>query len=117
MNIARMIKRKLRVRFRRQHGPEPRKSLGDKWRKPKGIDSKKRIERKDKGPVVKIGYRTPRVIRGIHPSGMPEVIVHNPSELEGLSGVVVRIARTVGARKRAVIVEKAKELGLKVINP
>ncbi len=117
MNVKRLIMRKLRVKFRRQHGPEPRRSLGDKWRRPKGIDSKKRIERKDKGPVVKIGYRTPRVIRGLHPSGYPEVIVYNPWELEGLSGVVVRIARTVGARKRAQILEKAKELGLKVVNP
>ncbi len=110
-----ILEKKKRPRFIRQITPGKR--LKKCWRKPKGIDSKKRIERKDKGPVVKIGYRVPKALRYLHPSGYPEVLVHNPSELEGLSGVVIRIAATVGRRKRAAIIEKAKELGLKVVNP
>ena len=116
MNVARLIKKKKRFRFLRQRTPGKRR-LKMSWRKPKGIDSPKRIERKEKGRVVKIGYRTPKVIRHLHPSGYPEVIVHNPSELEGLEGVVVRIAATVGRRKRIEIIKKAEELGLKVVNP
>jgi len=70
------------------------------WRRPRGIDSPKRVEVKSKGRVVKIGYRSPSSIRGLHPSGLPEVIVYNPDELDGLKDVAVRIGRTVGARKR-----------------
>ncbi len=116
MNVVRMIKKKKRFKFLRQRTPGKRR-LKMSWRKPKGIDSPKRVERKEKGRVVKIGYRTPRLIRFLHPSGLPEVIVHNPTELEGLKGVVVRIASTVGRKKRMEIVRKAEELGLKVINP
>ena len=110
-----ILEKKKRPRFIRQM--TPKKRLKECWRKPKGIDSKKRVERKDKGPVVKVGYRTPRRLRYLHPSGYPEVLVYNPSELEGLSGVVIRIARTVGKKKREAIVRAAKELGLKVVNP
>jgi len=116
MNIAKLIKKKKRFRFVRQRTPGKRR-LKMSWRKPKGIDSPKRIERKEKGRVVKIGYRTPKLIRDLHPSGLPEVIVYNPSELEGLEGVVIRIASTVGRRKRLEIVKRAEELGLRVVNP
>jgi len=116
VNVVRLIKKKRRFKFLRQRTPGKRR-LKMSWRKPRGIDSPKRIERKEKGRVVKIGYRTPKLIRGLHPSGFPEVIVHNPSELEGLKDVVIRIGRTVGRKKRMEIVKRAEELGLRVINP
>jgi large subunit ribosomal protein L32e len=116
MKTAKLIKKKKRFRFIRQRTPGKRR-LNMSWRRPKGIDSPKRIERKEKGRVVKIGYRTPKAIRYLHPSGMEEVLVYNPSELDGMKDVVIRIASTVGKRKRKEIVKKAEEMGLKVINP
>jgi large subunit ribosomal protein L32e len=89
------------------------------WRKPKGIDSKMR--RQDKGwpALVRIGYRGPAEARGIHPSGHYEHLVHTVAELERLTpGTdVARIGSTVGARKRAAILARAKELGIRVLNP
>jgi large subunit ribosomal protein L32e len=89
------------------------------WRKPKGVDSKMR--RQDKGwpPLVRVGYRGPSEARGLHPSGHYEVLVHRPGDLEGLvpGRDVARIGRTVGARKRASILERATELGIRVVNP
>ncbi|RLF05048.1 MAG: 50S ribosomal protein L32e, partial [Thermoprotei archaeon] len=93
--------------------------LDDSWRSPRsGLDNKIRLERKGFPARVKVGYRGPRAVRGLHPSGKVEVLVHNPAELEGLDpGVhVVRIASTVGARKRGEILRRAEELGLKVVN-
>lgn len=116
MNIPKLIKKKKRFRFIRQRTPGKRR-LNMSWRRPKGIDSPKRIERKDKGRVVKIGYRTPKSIRYLHPSGYPEIIVYNSSELDGLKDVVIRIASTVGKKKRLEIIKRAEELGLRVINP
>ncbi|MDG6910858.1 MAG: 50S ribosomal protein L32e [Nitrososphaerota archaeon] len=89
------------------------------WRKPKGVDSKMR--RQDKGwpPLVRIGYRGPVAARGLHPSGHFEVIVHRPGDLEPLvpGRDLARIGGTVGAKKRAAIIERATELGIRVVNP
>lgn len=78
-----------------------------------------RLRKKGWPPIVRVGYRSPRIIRGLHPSGLEEVLVHNPSELEGLDPKtrVVRIAHVVGRRKRAAIVEAAEEMGFVVLNP
>ncbi len=89
------------------------------WRKPKGVDSKMR--RQDKGwpPLVRVGYRGPAAARGLHPSGHFEVIVYRPGDLATLvpGRDVARIGGTVGAKKRATIIERATELGIRVVNP
>ncbi len=92
--------------------------LGDKWRRPKGLDNKIGHEIKGYPAKVKVGYGSPRLARGRHPSGYAEVLVHNPRELEGLDPALhaIRIAHTVGRRKRIEILKKAEELGLKVLN-
>jgi large subunit ribosomal protein L32e len=87
------------------------------WRRPKGIDSAMRFKRKSRPKSVEIGYRSPKIVRGFHPSGFQEVLVHNIKELENInSECVVRISHTVGLRKKLLIIEKAKELGLRVLN-
>lgn len=68
------------------------------------------------GAMPKIGYKNPQSIRGLHSSGLPEVLVNNAPELDGLKGVVVRIASSVGARKRKVIAEKARTLKIRIVN-
>jgi large subunit ribosomal protein L32e len=89
------------------------------WRKPKGVDSKMR--RQDKGwpPLVRVGYRGPVAARGLHPSGHFEKLVHRPLDLDGLvpGRDVARIGGTVGAKKRDAILERATELGIRVVNP
>ncbi len=95
------------------------KRVQGSWRKPRGLDNKIRLEIKGYPPKVKIGYRAPKLVRGVHPSGFKEVIVHSPEELEGLNPRVyaVRIAASVGLRKRLTIIRRATELGLVVLNP
>ena len=89
------------------------------WRKPKGVDNK--VRRQDKGwpSLVRVGYRGPAGARGLHPSGHYEAIVHRSADLEGLvpGRDVARIGRTVGAKKRDMILERATELGIRVVNP
>lgn len=94
------------------------KRLGTSWRRPKGLDDKHRLKRKGYPPAVEVGYRSPKTVRGYHPSGYKEKIVSNPNELEEIDPKVyaIRIAHTVGKRKRIEIVKKALKLGLKILN-
>jgi large subunit ribosomal protein L32e len=89
------------------------------WRKPKGVDNK--VRRQDKGwpALVRVGYRGPPESRGLHPSGHIEVLVYRPADLEGLvpGRNVARIGGTVGAKKRELILGRANELGIRVVNP
>lgn len=103
--------------FKRQ-GSSRHKRVGDSWRKPKGVDSKMRKEKSGKPPLVKIGYRKPESERGIHPSGYEEVLVHNPQEVEGIDPETeaIRIASSVGSRKREKILEAAEEHDIEVLN-
>ncbi len=93
------------------------KSVKARWRRPRGTHNKKRMKFKWTGAMPRIGYRNPLELRGLHSSGMKEVLVNNLKEVEGLKDVVVRIAAAVGAKKRKVIEEKAKALHLRVVNP
>jgi large subunit ribosomal protein L32e len=88
------------------------------WRKQRGLDNK--IRRKIKGwpPGPSTGYKGPKIARGLHPSGYREVIVHNVQDLSAVDPATqaIRIAHTVGKRKRALIIDEAKKLELKILN-
>lgn len=90
-----------------------------RWRKPRGTANKKRMRWKSCGSSPRVGYKNPALLRGIHPCGMREFIVRNVKELDGIDKktTAVRIVSAVGRRKRAAIEAKAKELGLRVLNP
>ncbi|MEM1515423.1 MAG: 50S ribosomal protein L32e [Candidatus Bathyarchaeia archaeon] len=92
--------------------------VDDSWRKPRGIDSKMRREVKGCPAKVKIGYRGPRKARGLHPSAYREVIVYNIGDLSRVDPKTeaIRIAHTVGAKKRNEIISKARELGIRILN-
>ncbi len=88
------------------------------WRKPKGIDNHMRLSVKGWPHLVKIGYRGPRKIRGLHPSGYRDVLVHNFEELEKLSPSLdaARLGGGVGKKKKVQLVRRAKELNIRVLN-
>ncbi|MGC9444361.1 MAG: 50S ribosomal protein L32e [Candidatus Methanospirareceae archaeon] len=111
-----MTKRR-RIKFER-YGWRSKKKLSKSWRRPRGHDNKMREHIAAKGPHVTVGYRRKKEERGLHPSGVREVLVHNAKELEeAAAGTAVRIAATVGKRKRGDIETAAAELGLRVLNP
>jgi len=105
-------------KFRRQEWFRFRR-LGEKWRRPRGKDSKMRMGKSGKPAMPAVGYKSSKLLRGLHPSGLAEVIVSSPRDIEGVnpSKQVVRIASSVGRRKREQIIARAKELGIRVLNP
>jgi len=95
------------------------KRVKENWRRPRGIDSKMRRKVKGWPATVNIGYRGPKLARGLHPSALREVLVYNSDDLREIDPETeaIRIAHTVGARKRAEILSRARELGIHVLNP
>lgn len=92
--------------------------LKENWRRPRGIDNKMRRKIKGWPPTVNVGYRSPKAARGLHPSGFEEVLVHNVEELKNVNPKTeaVRIAHTVGKRKRAQILMQARKKKITVLN-
>ena len=89
------------------------------WRKPKGFDSKMRIQKKGWPAIVKIGYRGPKLARGLHPSGFYDKLVYNIDELNYLDPKTdaIRISSKIGKRYKLNIVKTAEQLGFHILNP
>ena len=96
-----------------------KKKLKDVWRKPRGLHNKKRKNILGKGEMARPGYGSPAAVKGLHPSGFEEVLLSRAKDLDNVDPATqaIRIARTVGQRKRMDIVKKAQSLGLKILNP
>ena len=94
------------------------KSVKARWRKPRGTHNKKRMKFQFMGALPKIGYRNAVKTRGLHPGGSREVLVNNMTELESLGEgkVVVRLASTLGGKKRKALEDRAKTLKLVILN-
>lgn len=92
--------------------------LGEKWRKPRGMHSKMRVHMRYRGKNVRIGYRGPKDVRGLHPSGFVEVLVFNVNDLRDINPKTqaVRIGHGVGAKKRKDIVDTATKKEIRVLN-
>ncbi|MCQ2055918.1 MAG: 50S ribosomal protein L32e [archaeon] len=93
--------------------------LEEVWRRPKGIHSKMKRNLKRRPPVVDIGFRGPTKARGLHSSGFEEIFVCNVTDLEKVVDAkiqAVRISGTVGTKKRIDIQNRAKELGIRILN-
>lgn len=94
-------------------------SLGKKWRAAKGNQNKLRMHIRDKGFMPDPGYGSPAAVRGFHPSGLEEMRVFNAEQLEKVEPkrYAVRIAGSVGKKKRLEIMKKAESLKIKILNP
>jgi len=92
--------------------------LKENWRNPRGLDNKVRMYIKGWPPPVSSGYGGPRVSRGLHPSGYEEVMVYNVEQVSKvtLKTQAVRIAHTVGKRKRTGILAEARKKKIIVLN-
>ena len=93
--------------------------IKDHWRKPKGIDNHMRLNLRGWPKVVNVGYRSPKQVRHLHPSGNEEVAVHNIGDLAIIDPEtqVARIGGSVGTKKRINIVREADLRSIRVLNP
>jgi len=115
---------KEKVRLEKKKGKFKRPNFGrvkkvpDRWRRPIGIDSRQQNQCKDKPPLPKVGYSTPKKVKGLHPTGYEPVRITNLAGLEAVDKKTqaVVLASSLGKRQRTEIQDKAKELGIQILN-
>jgi len=92
--------------------------LKENWRRPHGLDNKVRKRFKGWPARVSAGYRGPKSARALHPSGFQELLVYNVDDLKHVepASQAVRIAHTVGQRKRVQILTEARKKKIVVLN-
>lgn len=94
------------------------KRVKDSWRKARGIDSKTREKRKSGVKSPTIGYRGPKKVRGLHPSGYIEVLIFTFDDLKNLNKNkhAIKISGKLGAKKRIVLTDYCQRRGFKILN-
>ncbi|MFX1346356.1 MAG: 50S ribosomal protein L32e [Promethearchaeota archaeon] len=94
------------------------KRVKDSWRKARGIDSKTRKKKKlgVKSPTV--GYRGPKNVRRLHPSGYLEVLITTSDDLKNLNKNkhALKISGKLGVRKRIMLTDYCQRRGFKILN-
>lgn len=102
--------------FIRQEYPA-RKNLKKTWRKPKGIHSKMRKKKLGKRKQPSVGYKSPRLVRGLSKEGLIPILIQSLNDLVKVTkNHIIILSRTVGNKKRIEILKKIKEKGFKIQN-
>ena len=112
-----MVNPRKKPKFLKQ-GARYLKRVKKRWRRPGGRHSKLKVREKSKGSMPSVGYRAPKKLRGLHPSGFREILIQNLNDLERIDREkeAGRISSRIGKKKRKVILERAKELNVKILN-
>lgn len=119
LEVRRTLNRRRPIFGRQQANRYRRIGRDGAWRRPRGMQSKQRRHYGYRPKIVRVGYRSPAEVRGLVPSGFLPIIVRTPRDLEAIDGKTEAaiIARTLGTRRRLVLEEEARRLGIRVLNP
>ncbi|KAI1280356.1 60S ribosomal protein L32 [Halotydeus destructor] len=111
---------KKRVGRVKRHQSDRYLRVKESWRKPKGIDNRVRRRFKGQTRMPKIGYGNAKKTRHMLPNGFKKVVVNNIKELEVLllqnRRYCAEIAHGISSKNRRNIVERAKQLSIRVTN-
>jgi len=117
---SKKIVKKRRSLFVRHHGDRFLR-MGQKWRKPRGIDNVTRRRWKGSKPMAKIGFGSNGKTKHLRPNHFYTFLIHNVKELEVLlmhnTTHIGEIAHSVSFKSRKDIVARAKQLDIKLTNP
>jgi len=92
--------------------------LTRKWRNPRGVDSKIRLNKRGYRVGPSKGYKSPQEVRHALPSGMKPVMISNLSDLSKINKAEEAgiIYSQVGLRKRIEILKEAEKKGIIIAN-
>lgn len=102
-----------------RHDAHKKKRAGNPvWRRPKGRQNKMRLHKKGYARARSTGFGSPKAVYGLSQEGLKQIVVNNLAELSLLDpktdGAI--ISRAVGDKKRAELLNLAKEKNITVLN-
>jgi len=102
-------------KFTRQNAAnKPR--LGAGWRRPKGLQSKLRLQKAGHSKKVSIGFRNAKKDRHTHRSGARSQTIYNLNQLETVDLKNVIIIANVGLKKKVQIIKEAVKKSIIITN-
>ncbi|MCH8519684.1 MAG: hypothetical protein LAT82_02920 [Nanoarchaeota archaeon] len=118
LEIRTAIKKRKPTYRRRQSNQYAKIAKNDAWRRPKGMGNKSRRNRRGHIGMLKVGYGSPKSVRGANRDGLFEVVIGNIEQLKLVDSKthVGVISRTVGDKKKLAILEFAQKEKLSIGN-
>ncbi len=117
--LKRLMKGKCRLLFKGRFGKrDVRRKKNKKWQRWRKLQGTDMMREQEDGRIPGTGYRTPKEIRFMHPSGFHEKNVLNAGDLRGINpeNTAARISSKIGKKKRIAIINEAKKLKIKMLN-
>jgi large subunit ribosomal protein L32e len=103
-------------------GAKNRSRVKERWRKQRGIDSKKRIKKDFAGAEPTIGYGNPESVKGVRASGKRALMVMNLEQLRELissgeiQGYEITLSGALSRRKKAEMSKLASQNKINITN-
>ena len=92
-----------------------RKKL-QKWRKPKGRDSKMRLKRKSYPTSPTVGHKSPKKETG-KIKGLTPILVSNEKDIQTITkDNIAIVSKRLGAKKKIELIKQIKEKNLNILN-
>ena len=95
-----------------------RKRIRKRWQRPRGWQSKIRLNKRGYRKTVRPGYGSPKKVAGLHSSGLKIIRINSEAELKGIDpetqGII--IASSVGTKKKISIIKKTKDAGITILH-
>ena len=101
-----------------RHDAHKKKRVSTNWRRPKGHQNKMRLHMKGYRRGRSTGFGSPVLAKGLSRTGLVQNLINTMKDFEGLDKVKdgIIIGRTVGNRKKALLVEFAQKQGFAILN-
>ena len=93
-------------------------SFNNKWRKPRGLHNKRRLNKKGHQKNPSTGYGSPKEVRNLSKEGLNRVLIFNEKELEKINKEkdIAILSSKLGKKKKIEIIKKTQEKGIKIEN-
>jgi large subunit ribosomal protein L32e len=93
--------------------------LEGSWRRPRGKDSKMRLGVKGWPKKVRAGYGSPKITRGLHPSGLKQILIASKRDLDEAGppeGKILVLSSKLGRKLREALAKEASSRGFLIAN-